>query len=143
MSTLQLKSNSTSTDKLNQYPDAIKEKLLKLRILIIESATEIEQITELEETLKWGQLSYISKIGSTIRIDWSKKQPEKYAIYFQCSTKLVSTFRIVFKNEFNFENNRAIVFNIHDTAIPVHHLKTCIKTALCYHKVKHLPTLDL
>ena len=54
-----------------------------------------------EETLKWGEPSYLVKNGSTIRIDWKSKTPDQYAMYFKCTSKLVPVFRSLFKNTLN------------------------------------------
>ncbi|WP_158978091.1 DUF1801 domain-containing protein [Cellulophaga sp. L1A9] len=124
------------------YPDHIKSKLNALRELILEAANELENVQELEETLKWGEPSYIAKKGSTIRMDWKRKTPEQYAIYFKCTSQLVPTFKKVFPNQFNYEGNRALVFKLEEE-IPAQALKTCIKAALQYHQVKHLPDLGI
>lgn len=127
---------------LDKYPKSIFEKLYAIRELVIESAEEIEEIDQLEETLKWGELSFISKIGSTIRMDWKEKTPNQYAIYFQCTSRLVDTFRLVFDDKLQFEGKRAIIFNLNQE-VPKEIVKQCIKAALCYHKVKHLETLGI
>jgi len=108
----------------------------------METVQETENITSLEETLKWGEPSYLVKNGSTIRIDWKEKKPDQYAIYFKCTSKLVPSFKIVFKDKFEFEGDRAIVFQM-DDKIPEKELKNCIKAGLTYHKIKHLPMLGL
>ena len=69
-----------------KYPDEIKLKLLKLRKLIIDSAIEIDGVKQLEETLKWGEPSFLTKKGSTIRIDWKTRTQNQYAIYFKCAS---------------------------------------------------------
>ena len=125
---------------LKTYPDTVQPKLLYLRQLIFETADALT--LELEETLKWGEPSYLSPHGSTIRIDWKAKKPQQYAMYFKCTSKLVSAFREVYGNTFNFENTRAIVFQMGD-AVPATELKVCIAAALRYHKIKHLPLLGL
>ena len=54
------------------YPKPLKAKLLALRRLILDTAKKTEGVGALEETLKWGQPSYLTtltKSGSTIRID--------------------------------------------------------------------------
>jgi hypothetical protein len=126
----------------NNYPKLVRKKLLDLRLLILETAKEIEQISNLEETLKWGEPSFLVKGGSTIRIDWKKKKPEQYAIYFKCTSLLVPTFKMVYGNIFRFEGDRAIIFKMEDS-IPRSELKKCIKAALLYHKVKYLPGLGI
>ena len=96
----------------------------------------------LEETLKWGEPSYLTKGGGTIRMDWKKSKPDQYAMYFNCKTKLVYTFKELYKDEFKYEGNRAIVFHKNDK-IPINELKHCILLSLTYHSRKHLPLLDV
>ena len=76
-----------------------------------------EGVGELEETLKWGEPSYLtteSKSGTTIRIDWKPKHPNQYAMYVNCKTTLVDTYRSLFP-ELTYEKNRAIIFGINDS----------------------------
>lgn len=142
MKSLKIKSNPEVEMVFNNYPIHVRKKILKLRKLVIEAANEIESLTDLEETLKWGEPSYLTKKGSTIRMDWKKKEPDQYAIYFKCTSKLVPTFKKVFRDTFTFEGNRAIVFQLNE-AIPEAELKKCITVALTYHKIKQLPQLGL
>ncbi len=137
---MKLKSNSKVDDVFKRYPRHVKPRLLQLRKLVLQTATEIEELTELEETLKWGEPSYLSKHGSTVRVDWKAKTPNQFAIYFKCTSRLVPTFREIYKDIFTFEGNRAIVFNLKDN-IPEAEIRHCIKMALTYHKIKHLPLL--
>ena len=43
--------------------------------------------------------------GSTIRIDAKKKQPSKVAMYFNCQTSLISTFRTLFPSDFTLDGH--------------------------------------
>ncbi|UCA57421.1 MULTISPECIES: DUF1801 domain-containing protein [Aequorivita] len=122
------------------YPSKVKAQMLQLRQMVLKTASEIDGLQKLEETLKWGEPSYLTKNGSTVRMDWKEKNPEQIAVYFKCTSNLVPTFRAIYKDKFNFEGNRAIVFKLKDK-IPVTELKHCIALALTYHKVKHLPLL--
>lgn len=142
MSVLEIETNPEVEFVFSNYPDSIRDKMLNLRALVIETAKEIEAITVLQETLKWGEPSFITKIGSTIRMDWKEKSPNQYAMYFQCTSRLVETFKMIFRDTFNFEGKRAIVFQLEEE-IPTASLKHCIKAALTYHKVKTLPTLGI
>lgn len=128
--------------KFQSYPNHIRKKLLFLRQLVIDTALKTEGVGKLEETLKWGEPSYIAKGGSTIRIDWKKSNPDQYAMYFHCGTKLVDTFKELYRDELSFEGNRAIVFH-EDDAVAVEALKHCIALSLTYHKIKHLPMLGV
>jgi len=126
--------------KYHSFPEKIGNKLLFLRQLILDTASEMTDVGEIEETLKWGEPSYIAKFGSTIRIGWKRSNPKQYAIYFNCNTTLVETFRELYRDQFRFEGNRAIVFKENED-LPVNELKQCIALALNYHRIKHLPML--
>lgn len=126
----------------DSYPESIRKKLLDLRKLILETASETEGIGLIEETLKWGEPSYLTKTGSTIRIDWKESSPEQYAMYFHCKTKLVDTFKELYGDILKFEGNRAVIFSKNDK-IPVAELKHCIVLSLTYHQRKHLPMLGV
>ena len=126
----------------NKYPPDIREKILFLRKLVMEVAAETEDVTSLKECLKWGEPSYLTKGGSTIRMDWKKPTPDQYAIYFNCKTSLVDTFKERYKDIFIYESNRAIIFHKNDT-IPIYELKHCIMLSLTYHNRKHLPLLGI
>lgn len=142
MSNLHLKTDPKVEEVFANYPDFVRDKMQYLRELVIETAEETEDVTVLEETLKWGEPSFVNKNGSTLRIDWKEKTPNQYAMYFQCKSRLVDTFRLVFDQKFQYEGNRAIVFPLNQK-IPKSELKKCIKAALTYHNVKALITLGM
>jgi len=60
--------------KFMTYPAEAVVVLKQVRQLIL-AVAEQDGITELKETLKWGEPSYISTIGSTIRFDYKYKAP--------------------------------------------------------------------
>ncbi len=137
------KFNNTEVKKVfDAYPENVRSEMLFLRQLVLDTAKEINGIKNIEETLKWGEPSYLTKCGSTIRMDWKKSKPNQYAMYFNCKTKLVDTFKEIYKDKLNFEGNRAIVFNIKEK-LSVNELKHCISLSLTYHNIKHLPMLGV
>ena len=142
MPSIILQQTKDALSVIDSYSQPVSDSLYVLRQMILDCAEEIESITTLEETLKWGEPSYLAKKGSTIRIDWKAKAPDQYALYFKCTSKLVSTFREVFGDTFEYENNRALVFQL-DQTIPKEEIKQCIKAALTYHTIKELPNLGL
>src|SRR5882757_2524426 len=114
------------------YPKTHKAKLLALSRLILDTAAATKGVGELQETLKWGQPSYLTastKSGSTIRIDQVKASVNQYAVYFHCQTDLVASFRELYPNELTTTGNRAIIFNA-DDAIPEAALRHCVALAL-------------
>jgi hypothetical protein len=132
--------NREVAELFDAYPKKMREKLMFLRGLVFQTADETEGVGPVEETLKWGQPSYIAKRGSTIRIDSRNAATNQYAMYFHCTSRLVETFRELYGGKFKFEGNRAILFDA-DDEVPVAELKHCIALSLTYHTRKHLPLL--
>ncbi len=117
------------------YPEPVKARLLALRQLIFDTAKATKGVGALQETLKWGQPSYLTPAtgsGSTIRIDQVKPAINQYAVYFHCQTNLVETFRELYPTELSYSGNRAIILNA-DKAIPEPELRHCVALALTYH----------
>ena len=117
------------------YPQDIRNKLMRIRARIFALAKSSAGVGEITETLKWGEPAYLtaqSKSGTTIRLGWKVSSPEHYAIYFNCKTNLIDTFRTIFPYIFRYETNRAIVFSI-DDEIAMAELDVCLLTALTYH----------
>jgi len=140
MAKLKVNKNPAVKIKFKSYPKEIKPRMEYLRHLILETAEENHHLKEIEETLKWGEPSYLVKKGSTVRIDWKAKAPEQYAVYFKCTSKLVPTFKKIYGDTFKYEKNRAIVFSVKEKP-PKKALKSCINLALNYHSVKDKPLL--
>lgn len=120
------------------YPDNVRAKLKALREIIFDTAETIDGVGPLEETLKWGQPSYLTTetgSGSTIRIDRLKPDDDRIAIYFHCQTDLVATFRELYPTQMEYGGNRSILF---DAASKIHEraLRHCIGLALTYHARK-------
>jgi hypothetical protein len=116
------------------YPRPVRAKLLALRRLIFDTAKTTDGVGALEETLKWGQPSYLTtetKSGSTIRIDRVKPADNQYAVYFHCQTNLVETFRELYP-ELNYGGNRSILLSAEDR-LPEAALRHCVALALTYH----------
>ena len=124
----------------SNYPKHMRERLLFLRRLILDTASKTEGVGVVEETLKWGEPSYVTRRGSTVRIGWKKSSPHHYAMYFHCRTRLIDTFRELYGDRFKFAGNRAIVFD-GDDDIPIDELKHCVSLALTYHDRKQRPRL--
>lgn len=130
--------NNQVEAKFVTYPKTIRPKLLFLRELIFDTAAGIQGVGEIEETLKWGEPSYVtsqSKSGSTIRIDWKQSSPDHYYLFFNCKTTLVDDFKEIYGDLFNYGGNRSVIFK-KDDKIPVNQLSDCIAMALTYHLKK-------
>lgn len=129
-------------NRFTSYPEDIRGGLLDLRDLIRAAADNLGQLDALEETLKWGEPSYILPGGTTLRIDWKAKTPDHYYMFFHCQTRLVDSFKERYGELFAYQGNRALVFHKSDV-LPTESLHQCILAALQYQSRKHLPLLGL
>jgi len=127
--------------KFERYPPEIRKKMVTLRQLILDTARNTG-LPRIVETLKWNEPAYMVKWGSTIRIDWKKSSPGVYAMYFICTTSLVSTFKMVYGDRFRYDGNRALLFPV-DEPLPENEVRHCIELALHYHSLKDLPLLGI
>ncbi|EIV1709746.1 DUF1801 domain-containing protein [Vibrio parahaemolyticus] len=131
--------NKVVKDRFDEYPENARVRLLELRNLVFQIASELE-LGEVEETLKWCEPSYNVKTGSPLRMDWKLKSPNNYYLFFNCQTKLVDTFRELYGEELVFQGNRAIVLSL-SKPIPKRVIKSCLELALTYQQRKNLPLL--
>lgn len=109
------------------HPPRLRARLMRLRKLILDTAKTVGA-GEIEETLRWGQPSYLAKKGSTIRIDAAGDGG--VAIYFICHTDLVARFRERYP-ELSYEGNRAILLDARGP-FPETALSHCVALALTY-----------
>ena len=119
--------------RFDVFPDAARGGLLTLRRLIFDVAGSLPEVGRLEETLKWGQPAYLTpetRAGSTIRLGLPKTGG--FAIYAHCQTTLISEFRELFPDDFDYEGNRAVRFR-DAGAIAPDKLRILIARALTYH----------
>ena len=117
------------------YPPAVRAALLDLRRLILETAASTRGVGPLTEALRWKQPSYLtdqSKSGTTIRIDVLKGSADGYALYVNCKTTLLESYRHLYADAFRFEGQRAVLFSV-SSPPPEAALRHCIALALTYH----------
>ena len=131
--------NPDIKEKLDSYPASALTEIVRIRRLIYEVAKN-DHLGEITESLKWGELSYLTKQGSPIRIDWKPPSPHTISIYFNCKTRLVETFREIYPETFEFKGNRELIL-VMSESLPEKELKHCLSMALQYHRLKHLPLL--
>ena len=107
---------------------------------MLETAAGIPEVGELEEALRWGEPAYLtpSGTGSTIRLGPVRGMSDEFALFFNCQTTLVETFRQWFPQGLRFEGNRSIVFRV-DEPLPAEAVAECVEAALTYHRRSVLP----
>lgn len=125
-------------EALSRHPEPVQARLLDIRGLIFEVAAETDGVGPLTETLKWGEPAYLTEAsgsGSTVRLGATRTLPDRCAVFFNCNTTLVETFRSHLGDELEFEGNRAVIVPA-DAAIPEAALAFCLRAALTYHQRK-------
>ena len=117
------------------FPPPVRRRLIQVRKLIFTTASACEGVGPLTESLKWGEPAYLTEetgSGSTIRLGALKDSERKCAVFFNCRTMLVESFRERFPGEFEYRDNRALVLNVAG-ALPARPLSICLSLALTYH----------
>lgn len=117
------------------YPAPLRERLMALRALIQETAGQTAGVGPLEETLKWGQVSYLTRqsgSGTTVRIDRDKASGLP-AIYVNCQTDLLDRYRTLYPQDFSYDGNRGVVIGAAPDLVALRHV---IALALTYHSSK-------
>ena len=125
--------------KFETYPKSARDMAFRMKEMLYEVAKD-EHIDQIEESLKWGEPCFKAPDGSPVRMDWKEKTPDKFYLFFICSTTLVETFKELYGHTLEFEGNRAIVLKIGEEEATIE-LKHCLALALNYHKIKKLPFL--
>ncbi|MDA1069225.1 MAG: DUF1801 domain-containing protein [Verrucomicrobia bacterium] len=132
-------SNKSVEAVFESYSPRLRKRMLHFRKLIFDAAKRTPGVGKIEETLRWGQPSYLTpetNSGSTLRIDSIKSKPGGYAMYVHCQTTLLDSFKECFGDTFRYEGNRAIIFS-ETESIPDAKLSECIALALTYHLEKN------
>ncbi|MGZ5994040.1 MAG: DUF1801 domain-containing protein [Caulobacteraceae bacterium] len=116
----------------------VRDALLDLRGLILETAAATPGVGPLTEALRWKQPSYLTEAsgsGTTVRIDAVKGAAGRYALYVNCKTTLLESYRHLYPDAFRFEGRRALVLDAAEPP-PREALAHCIALALTYHHRK-------
>ena len=112
----------------------VRPVVTRLRRLILSQAAELPGTDGIEETLKWGQASYLPRkprVGTTVRLGSAPGAATKAALFVHCQTGLIETYRQLFPS-LDCAGNRAIVFDPKGP-LPEDAIRHCIRLALTYH----------
>lgn len=114
----------------------VREQLKLCRMHILATASEVEHVGPVTETLKWGQPSYLtekSKSGSTIRLAPASQGSgsERPALFVHCATDLIEQFKTFYPECFDYQGKRALIIRS-DVQSVTAELRHCIALALTY-----------
>lgn len=121
------------------FPAAIRARLLDLRAMIFRVADNRPEIGPLTEALRWEEPAYLTEAtgsGSTIRLGRTKQKPVQCALFVNCRTSLIDTYRSLYPEELTFQGNRAVLLDPSQDW-PADALEHCIALALTYRITKH------
>ena len=82
MGNLILKTDLKVNSIFENYPDTVRDKMQYLRELVLETAEAMPEVSVLEETLKWSEPSFVTKNGSTLRMDYTGKDTKPICYVF-------------------------------------------------------------
>lgn len=118
----------------DSFSDTQLTALLAIRELILNTANTLPQIGELEESLKWQQPTYSTKLktGTPIRLFTFG---DKIALFVHCQTTLVEQIKPLFSDVFEFSGTRAVIIDP-NLPLPTKELIFFIQSALTYHLSK-------
>lgn len=118
----------------DRHPEPVRSQLLALRDLVFAVAAETEGVGAIEETLKWGQPSYVTqrpKSGTTLRMDADEA---RCSLFVHCQSRVVEAARAE-GLPLNFEGTRAVHLAL-DTDLPTDAVRRFMALALTYHRWK-------
>lgn len=118
-------------------PEDARACLLHIRTEIFKLAAETPDIGSIEESLKWGEVSYATvtpKTGTPVRLSYRPKL-NKCLMLVHCGTSLIDDFKQQHTENIEFEKNRAVVFSP-KSPLPDDILRSFLKTAFTYHSRK-------
>ncbi|WGW04803.1 DUF1801 domain-containing protein [Tropicibacter oceani] len=111
------------------FPERERSALLAIRSRILSLAAEDPRIGPLHESLKWGQPSYASKVGTPLRLGLPKSGG--VAIFCHCQTRVIADHRALFGTAFRYDGNRALLIDPDSPPDP-QALDALIRSALTY-----------
>lgn len=126
---------SEIADVFDRYPAPVRTALLALRRMILAVAGDREEIGGISETLKWGQASYAPlrpRTGTPVRIDADATHGGDVALYVNCQTDLVETWRDIYPG-LMFGGSRSVHFRA-DRPLPEAEIRHLIAQAFTYHR---------
>lgn len=120
-----------------KQPAQVKPAMLRLRSLIYAVAGDSDLVDGLEETLKWGEPSYINKrarTGTTLRLAPTSGPQQELGLFVHCQTTLVANFKEIYP-DLDYQGNRCLRLNINNMP-EAKILEHFIFLALTYHHQK-------
>lgn len=99
---------------VSQWPQQAQLRFHCLRRIIHDTAAINPEVAPLSEELKWGEPSFLTKTGTTLRIAWKPRTPEEIGLFVICRTDLLDQVRSLYGEAFRYEGTRALYLPLSD-----------------------------
>ena len=112
------------------HPAPVRARLLELRALLHDVAEELD-VGPVEETLRWGEPTYLAPRGTMVRLDCKDPTSAQCQLLVHCQTDLVATFRTRHPGTLPTQGTRALLLDTH-APLPTAALRDFLGLALTY-----------
>jgi hypothetical protein len=129
--------HSVLADRISNWPAAAQDTLLQCRAIFQEVADQAD-IGSLDETLKWGQPSWRPgkpRTGSTLRMDWNPKFPDRLSLFVDCKTDLAARMQTLYPNLTENDGRRHLAVSL-DAPLPKQAIAHLADMTFTYHRAK-------
>ena len=123
--------------RIARWPEPAQRTLWYCRAVFHDIAAKAE-IGPLDETLKWGQPSwrpYEPRTGSTLRMDWDLKFPNRLSLFVDCKTHLAARMRDLYPDLPENDGRRHLAIAL-DAPLPEQALAHLADMTFTYHRAK-------
>ena len=123
--------------QIASWPTAAQHMLWTCRALFHDIAEQAE-VGTLDETLKWRQPSWRPtkpRTGSTLRMDWNPKFPDKLSLFVDCKTDLAARMQDIYPDLPVNDGQRHIAIAL-DAPLPKQAIAHLAEMTFTYHRAK-------
>lgn len=121
--------------RIATWPETAQQRLWQCRALFL-AVAEAAAVGPLDETLKWGQPSWRPvkpRTGSTLRMDWNPKFPDKVSLFVDCKTDLAARMREIYPDLPVNDGRRHLAIDL-AAPLPEQAISHLAEMTLTYHR---------
>lgn len=120
---------------ISQWPEPARRSFSTIRHIVLDVASRTG-VGTLEETLKWGQPSWLPRkkgVGATLRCNWSAKRPDHISLFVHCGSRIIEMIQPLYPTSFQYEGQRGLHMVL-DDPLPIDAIDHCVALTLTYHR---------
>tara|TARA_R110002094_G_scaffold23868_14_gene36157 strand:- start:1518 stop:1952 length:435 start_codon:yes stop_codon:yes gene_type:complete len=123
--------------RISRWSEPAQQKLWHCRAMFHEIA-EKAGVGALDETLKWGQPSWRPtkpRTGSTLRMDWNPKFPDRLSLFVDCKTDLAARMQTLYPDLPENDGQRHLAIDLY-APLPEQAITHLADMTFTYHRTK-------